>query len=613
MSKRLRTGYIITFSLLALLLGLVGLKRDRIAPLVPIEEGWEYSWRTDIDRPGSREWSTIEWEPIGYPSNPPGREGREAVWYRHRLPHLDIADPALFVYSIDLNAVFYVGDREIYRYMPTNPEDAPDFLGWPWHLIDIPPPAAGSYLTIRVSSNYSDIGLFGDILIGNKATQINRLYKRDLPRTLVIATSFIVGIIVLGIYLTVREEKATLYPAIISFLLVLRVLSHTFFRQYLLDAPIAWQLIRVGTSIAIPLMITLFLGTVFEGWMRRATRIGAVFFGILLVVSIIGLLSGLLRIFDVYPVADLGTVAVMAILAVFTVRSGISGNEEASLLTINFIIMGLFAVYSMLLFNGILPWSDAIDYLMVFQFSCGLVFVLIRRFLSIHMRLRTYAGELESMNGNLEKLVEERTRDLEAEKKMLRTISITDGLTGLYNRVHLMERYHAMVSEAQRYGKPLSIILFDIDHFKSVNDSHGHQTGDRALEIVARILQDSLRESDLCGRYGGEEFMLVLPETHSDRAMLVAERIRARVESLTGEGLPRLTVSGGIAQLNNESAHTLLKRADIRLYAAKDRGRNRIENGGTGAPSEQFEKPDAELELPATPDSAPGVPPDIRK
>jgi diguanylate cyclase (GGDEF)-like protein len=166
---------------------------------------------------------------------------------------------------------------------------------------------------------------------------------------------------------------------------------------------------------------------------------------------------------------------------------------------------------------------------------------------------------------------------LREEKVTLEISSITDGLTGLYNRTYVLDRFEKELAASRRYGKLLSVIMLDLDHFKRVNDAYGHQVGDAVMQRVTAIFKAVIRESDLAGRYGGEEFLIVLPETDCGEAAVVAERIRVQVEELqwTEPGL-RPTISGGVAEFSEEGADRLLQRADGLLYRAKELGRNRI-------------------------------------
>jgi diguanylate cyclase (GGDEF)-like protein len=156
-----------------------------------------------------------------------------------------------------------------------------------------------------------------------------------------------------------------------------------------------------------------------------------------------------------------------------------------------------------------------------------------------------------------------------------------DALTGLSNRRQITGDLTRAASAAHRHDTALSILLIDVDHFKAVNDTHGHQTGDRALAGIARAMEDALRREDLVGRWGGEEFLAILPATDIGGAIVVAERIRTSIEQLeilTDDSVSSsFTVSVGVAACSREGVDRLLERADSALYAAKDAGRNRVE------------------------------------
>lgn len=163
----------------------------------------------------------------------------------------------------------------------------------------------------------------------------------------------------------------------------------------------------------------------------------------------------------------------------------------------------------------------------------------------------------------------------------LEEMSVRDGLTGLYNRRHLEEVLDAEFARVQRYGGKLSVLLFDIDHFKRVNDTHGHQAGDAVLKAVAERTQAVLRQSDVAARFGGEEFSVVLPGVDLDGAQVLAERVReviAEAPILHKGATINVTVSVGVSEVRAETSNheKLLHEADIALYAAKAEGRNRV-------------------------------------
>jgi diguanylate cyclase (GGDEF)-like protein len=164
----------------------------------------------------------------------------------------------------------------------------------------------------------------------------------------------------------------------------------------------------------------------------------------------------------------------------------------------------------------------------------------------------------------------------------LRALATVDFLTGVYNRRHFEELATAEIARAQRYMRPLSVLMIDIDHFKDINDRLGHAAGDVVLQRIAILCSAEKRRSDVIGRLGGEEFSILLPETTQSAAVQHAERLRIRISEspliVLGEAV-NVTVSIGVAgsSANPSGIHSLLRRADKALYAAKNLGRNKVE------------------------------------
>jgi diguanylate cyclase (GGDEF)-like protein len=163
-----------------------------------------------------------------------------------------------------------------------------------------------------------------------------------------------------------------------------------------------------------------------------------------------------------------------------------------------------------------------------------------------------------------------------------RQLSLNDALTGLYNRAWLNEMLPKLAARAHQDGSPLSVIMIDLDHFKRFNDTHGHVAGDAALSSAASVIRDSLRPSDFAVRYGGEELMAVLPDTHLGLAEMVAERLAERLRAAMvfpdmRLPMPHITGSFGVATLGKAGdEHALVAAADAALYRAKEAGRDRV-------------------------------------
>ena len=161
--------------------------------------------------------------------------------------------------------------------------------------------------------------------------------------------------------------------------------------------------------------------------------------------------------------------------------------------------------------------------------------------------------------------------------------AITDSLTGLYNHRYLHERLSEELHRARELQRPLSVLFCDLDHFKGYNDTNGHSAGDAVLREVAHLIEESVRNVDVAGRYGGEEFVVLLVETERETALTVAERIRERIHSagFTANGVP-LTVSIGVAGYPDDAdrREDLLNKADWAMYLAKRRGRDQVASFG---------------------------------
>ncbi len=153
----------------------------------------------------------------------------------------------------------------------------------------------------------------------------------------------------------------------------------------------------------------------------------------------------------------------------------------------------------------------------------------------------------------------------------------TDSLTGLFNRRKGWETLEREITRAIRYDRPLSVIMFDIDHFKAINDKYGHLTGDGVLNAISEIVQENLRSTDVLVRWGGEEFIIISTETNLHNAGLVAERLRLSIERNLLPKVEKVTVSFGVVQMEKEdNVVSLMQRVDNRMYQAKSSGRNRV-------------------------------------
>ncbi len=191
------------------------------------------------------------------------------------------------------------------------------------------------------------------------------------------------------------------------------------------------------------------------------------------------------------------------------------------------------------------------------------------------------ASQLQHERENLERIVADRTRELQEANARLERLAVTDGLTGVFNHRRFQETMQAELVRAERHRRPVSVLMVDVDFFKKVNDTLGHPAGDDLLRRLAQVLGQDLRQTDLIARYGGEEFAVILPETSKTEAMQVAERMRVAVEeriNAEGNWPNRVTVSIGVATYpeDGKEGEQILVAADQAMYVAKRQGRNRV-------------------------------------
>lgn len=182
---------------------------------------------------------------------------------------------------------------------------------------------------------------------------------------------------------------------------------------------------------------------------------------------------------------------------------------------------------------------------------------------------------------NMKKVIQCNIRDITVQKRMeekLKKLSTKDNLTGFYNRRKFKEIIRIEIERVKRYNQPLSLIMFDIDHFKKVNDTYGHGAGDYVLKTIAGIVRKNIRKIDYLFRWGGEEFLILSSETQLDKAHALAERIRKAIESYKFNKVGKVTVSFGVTELTEiDTQDSFIKRADDAMYKAKEKGRNRVE------------------------------------
>ena len=371
-----------------------------------------------------------------------------------------------------------------------------------------------------------------------------------------------------------RPERSYLLFALVTLLVGVRTATLKWHLNDLLPLGAAGQLrLDYLTLFLAPATFLAFLAELFPGDVpRRVTR---TCLGLALLGTVLVLLAPTPTFTHARSVAILLALA-QALLAVsFVSRAAFRGREGGRLLAAACLLVLVLGLHDALSRQRLiaesrefLPFANAV-FILVHAVVLG------RRLNGALRDSLSKSESLRELNLGLEERIAERTAELEQ-------LATTDPLTGLFNRRHLVKLAEAERARARRHGHDLAVMVIDADHFKEVNDLHGHEAGDTVLRFVAQELLHLVRAHDLVGRWGGEEFVLALPHLDRESALAAAERFRQGLSGppipLPAGGFVRITVSIGVAVTHrDESFEDALRRADRALYAAKTAGRNRVE------------------------------------
>ncbi len=740
-----RSLHLITLFLLALMLpGIV------TAASQPVTEGWEYRWGDSaFDANGAPVWAQqdapTEWHSIGFPSNPPDRNGQEHVWYRVTLPSGDFQEPVLYIFSVDIIFQVYLDGDKIYQYGTFDSAGRGSFEGWPWHAIPLPKDYQGEPIYFRVFSDYTDIGLWGEVAIMDYTNLVLFILKNSLEALIVAGFAALIAILALIFALLQSEKRTFACIALFAMSAGLMLVAESQASLLITYQPLLWDYLAAGSYYMLPVALALML----EHWLsdHRPWLINRIWkLHLAYLVGAIGLsLLGLVDLSSTFPVFDalfLITVTLMATVAVSRFRHLL---REQRVLLLTYGVFCALLVADMAVAHGVLPWGRVPVSWGILVFLLAVVVIALWHYARTQKALTQLAISLEAqvaerteraeslarreqarvrmltfeneknrvlgdmitqlqdclnlgqayavLTGSLPDLcsplrgavyrrtpddgyerlsqwglegeqsamprrlntsdglprpselptasVQERSKVsqqlcfwinvesasdglvtdsvllLESEglfdaagseygvarlfavlnqaiqrigitlssislREELQKFSYEDALTGLKNRRYFDQLYQHQCAVAQRGRTPLSLLVVDIDHFKVFNDTHGHEAGDRALQSVASVLLSQFRESDIVCRFGGEEFVVILPGALTDdgreRAQSLCDAVAKVDVVFEGRNLGPVTVSVGVASWPEADGepHQLLSLADQALYQAKEDGRNRV-------------------------------------
>ena len=562
-------------------------------PITSIDSGWSYHWG-DIPRSHQADdtegvhwrFSEAEWNQAGSLENVAGRSDEDILWLKLDLPESEWRNPHMLISYAYLSFQVFEAGQMTYEHGRIDQEGKGTFAGWPWHLVPVTV-AESTSLYFRMYSNYYSIGLSEEIIMGEKADLLEHVYHKGMAGGVFFSILFIVGIVSMVLGLVKRHKRGALSAGFLSLDLSLTMFAQNELSQIVLFSPLIWSYIAAFSYLLVPA----FMAWVFYEWFdRKISKLVLVILCVSLGSTICALvLSGItdLILIAVYPIFDvLFIVSTLALLVKCGTKLKGKGMEEG-LIALGFLVISLSLVLDTLSIYNLIIWIGR-------GWQWGLILFAVSLLAVYLIKDRKQQEALALLTHNLENTVAERTKALNESVARLEELAQIDFLTGLLNRRAFMALANREVANSIRHKQPLSLMLFDIDHFKRINDRYGHGTGDRVLTEVANAVSKTCRESDLICRWGGEEFVVLLQSATPGEAKLLAARMRETIQNLSlksedGDTIAATASFGFISydgyqetsELNKpENADRLLElllnKADGAMYHTKNRGRNDV-------------------------------------
>ncbi|MFT2089428.1 diguanylate cyclase [Paraglaciecola sp. 2405UD69-4] len=457
-------------------------------------------------------------------------------------------------------------------------------------IVNLPKGSEHLTITIQVSNFHASWGgLWAPIVIGD----VERLYAEQ--RDLVALSMFIIGALVVTTafyliqYYFRPSEKISLAFVCLCLMFLVREFTaqhmHFTLQHFSIDYALALKLnyltFYLGV-INVLYFMHLCFPNIFSQTISRLFYVIGIGFSLFVIVSPT-------RFVD-YSLTGYQVFCLIVILYIMTnmVKANIAKQPTAKMMAFSCFILATFAINDMLYTNGVIDTGNF--------FSIGIVgfiicqsYIIIRRFSNILTSNETLSKELQQSNSELKALgaeleqkVQLRTKELELANIELNKLARFDKLTGLLNRYGVQDYLEQAFDNVQRSSESSCVILYDFDNFKYINDSYGHDLGDLVLVMGSKTIKNQIRKQDKLARWGGEEFLVLLPKTDLAGALQIAEKLRLAIEHMKvnegGTDVP-VTITGGVAELRKEDTfESLFKRADNALYKGKHLGRNCIQS-----------------------------------
>jgi diguanylate cyclase len=528
---------------------------------------WEYWQENTVDT----DVKMVKSPPAFYPSEGTWvpfdpREGASApagtrnAWLRVHVPADMRGDESLFFATIDQSVRVYLDGSSIYRYGNSDPQL--EKYGRKWHLVKLPAWTAGRELIVRVTSdNPWVLTQLNRVHIDKESELVKRLFVYDFPYVAGL-TAIVIFMMVIGVYFVVDAARRGIYLRLSFLLMVFFVwmFSSSNLIFMWMDWPVFWWRTELISSFLLPIAANILLVEVvnrqYRSWVMRLNNIFVVLFVVGIIAEMMGQFGLYMMQFPYVPaLAVWGSYVAYALW-----KSSKTGNKHAGALLIALLIIVPLGIIDALAFQyRLYEGQTFFTPFSIYTIGFFIIQLILDR-AEAERQLLEHASTLEE-------------EVIEVKKRME-----IDPLTGIYNRNRFPSAMRDFTKIARDTGEPLSLVMFDIDHFKSINDTYGHDAGDEVLYGFSQKILSFLDRRHVLIRWGGEEFILLCLHCDGDQAKEFADKIREGVAEARLLPERQVTCSGGVGVWNGTDDDTmaLVKRADTALYEAKEGGRNRI-------------------------------------
>lgn len=541
------------------------------APALDLQ-GWEYRWGdapfvddeplwARPDAPDSEQWS-----PIAFPSNPPDRQGREHVWFRITLPEVELHDPVLFIFSIDLIAEAYLDGRLLYRFGEFDAQGRGRFSGWPWHMIALPDDFAGRQIHFRVFSDYTDIGLWGEVKLFERSHLLHYLISHSYVELLVAAFCLFFALLALAFAMMRGDNRYFVWLGLFSLAAAGKLLGENEAVQLVIEAPLLRSFLTAASYYSLPVFMALLLSNWFSQQAGKLMRRVAGFHVVYLLAGLTLAAAGVIQLAHTFPVFDVLFTLSLLIMLGGTLNHFRQMNGEQRLVMAAFGVFAVLLLIDMAVAHGLLAWTRVHLSLGALLFVLALVLISLR-----HFSLTQQA--LAQMNETLEHKVNDRTASLQAyaEEEKRRSSQLdqinrySHGLESLIGHLHassdLQQAGLILCRDLPKVFAPASVdIVFD--------KADRPKAGERAI-IIRDLNGDEIPYARCRFQASGSESRAAYRplESFLDR---VVERLGVTLSSIhIREALQRLSFEDALTGLKNrrffdESLPRELQRAQRR-------------------------------------------------